>query len=206
MQPIMMKAYNLLLLFFSVLSAFFIISCASMIDNHLNSKSFNTEQYVEDTADTRNYLVKTNNEKVYGEKITGRWEDLVKDRIKIDDQEFKPSEIIAYRRKNTFFLRIDNRYPTYASRIVHGKLNVYTNQYITTSGNNSYQHCDYYVQNGEDSRLTLITTKESIIPLMRDCPKSLQMLSVSNEEFRKAIKQNKNYLNQIFELDNNGCR
>jgi hypothetical protein len=48
--------------------------------------------------------------------------------------------------------------------------------------------------------------QNSIKKLVRDCPLSVEMIDLSNSKIRKAVKKDRNYLNNIFEVYNNDCK
>lgn len=191
-------------------------SCSSFrtVENNLYIKPLKENTSVEDPSDKRYYLIKNNNEKIYGSKITGKWGDLVKDRISIDDQKFNPKEITAYRNGNLFFHSLSEGSLIFVPRVIHGQLNVYihnesfySTSYIQGKSTQTLRWITtYYIQKGEDGNLVQFTSKESILPYIQDCPKAIAMLSITEPELKKAIKANKNYVNEAFETYNNDCR
>jgi hypothetical protein len=172
---------------------------------HLNNR-------VEDRSENKNYLVKNDGTKIYGESISWKTGLLVKDQIKIDDQKFKITEIMGYRTGDAYYGRLGKEY---IKRIVRGKLNVYVQftQVTTTSTDRngfshtrSYTRTDQYGQRGEDGKMVPLAGQKDIKELVSDCPLAVQMADVKNSAMRKAIKKDPNYLNRIFDIYNNDCQ
>ena len=86
---------------FCAVIAFVILALASKV-NQIHYGAFNYSNRVEDRTENKNYLVKNDGTKIYGESISWKTGLLVKDQIKIDDQKFKISEILGYRNGDTF--------------------------------------------------------------------------------------------------------
>jgi hypothetical protein len=150
--------------------------------------------------------------KIYGEKIIWKTGIFVKDQIKIDDQKFKIPEVRGYQTGGVYYARLRN---DFIKRIVHGKINVYVqfSEVTTTSTDHSgfthtshYTRTDQFAQKGEDGPMIQIASQEDIKKWVSDCPLSVEMCEKSNRQMRKAIKQNRNYLNEIFEIYNNDCK
>ena len=157
-------------------------------------------------------MLKTDGTKVYGEKITWKSGMLVKDQIKIDDQKFAMDEIKGYMQKNIFYGKKGNEF---IKRIVHGKINVYvqftqvTSTNTTASGamsTRSYTRTDHYAQMGDDGQMVNIAGQKDIKEMVKDCPLAVEMADLSNSKMRKAIKNDPNYLNSIFDVYNKGCK
>ncbi len=190
----------------------FILFAAASKVNKIHYGAFQYHNSVEDKSDTRNYIVKNDGTKIYGDKISWKSGLIVKDQIKIDDQKFKISEVRGYQYDQTYHGRFKNEY---IKRIVHGKINVYvrfsTDTYTTTDANgfsrtrtttSSYQ----YSQVGEDGEMKPLAGQGDIKKVVADCPLAVEMASLSNGQMRRAIKKNHNYLNEIFEVYNNDCK
>lgn len=194
-----------------VLIVFAFFALASRV-NRIHMGAFNYSNRVEDSSDTRNYLMLNDGTKIYGDKVSWKSGMLVKDQIKIDDQKYKISEVKGYQKKQVFYGRLKN---TYIQRIVHGKINVYvdfTNVTTTTPGpngtmmTNNYVRTDHYSQQGEDGPLVVFANQTDIENLVSGCPLAVEMVHKSDRQLRKAIRHDRNYMNNIFNVYNNGCK
>lgn len=199
------------LLSFCCLVIFAFFALASRV-NKIHLGAFNYSNRVEDPADTRNFIQMNDGSKIYGEKISWKSGLLVKDQIKIDDQKFKLSEVKGYQQNRIYYGRLKN---DYIQRIVHGKINVYVQftQVTSTSTDHSgfshtstYTRTDHYSQRGENGPLVAFGSQKDIKELVAGCPISEEMAEKSNHQIRKAVRNNRNYLNDIFEIYNNGCK
>ena len=198
------------LLSFFCLAAFAFFALASRV-NKIHYGAFNYHNMVEDPSDTRNYIVMNNGSKIYGENISWKAGLLVKDQVKIDDQKFKISEVKGYQMSRIYYGRLRNEY---IKRIVHGKINVYVQFTEVTETKHDdfgfhtthYTRTDQYSQRGEDGPMVAFGSQKDILDLVAGCPLAEEMANKSNNKIRKAIRQNRNYLNDIFETYNNGCK
>lgn len=199
------------LLSLSAVVLFIFLAAASKV-NKIHWGAFNYNNKVEARSDSGNYLVNNDGTKIYGNKITWKSGLLTKDQIQIDDQKFKMDDIKGYRQATIFYHRYGNGY---IKRIVHGKMNVYvqfTDVTSTSTDRNgftrtrTYTRTDHYAQKGEDGPMIHFAGQDDIKKLLSDCPLAAQMIDMSNSKIRKAIKENPNYLNTIFETYNNDCK
>lgn len=199
------------LLSFCCLAIFAFLALASRV-NKIHLGAFNYKNRVEDPADTRNYIQMNDGSKVYGETISWKSGLLVKDQIKVDDQKFKISEVRGYQRDRVYYGRLKN---DYIQRIVHGKINVYVQftQVAQTMTDHSgfthttyYTRTDHYSQRGDNGPMVVFGSQKDIQELVAGCPISEEMAAKSNHQIRKAIRNDHNYLNDIFEIYNNGCK
>ena len=180
--------------------------------NKIHYGAFNYGNRVEDPSDTKNFLVMNDGTKVYGEKISWKTGLIVKDQIKIDDQKFKISEVRGYQTSQTYYGRLKH---TYIRRIVHGKINVYvefTDVTTTTTDHSGFTHTshytrtDQYAQKGEDGPMVALAGQTEIKDLVASCPLAFEMADKSNRDIRRSIKKNRDYLNNIFDVYNSGCK
>jgi hypothetical protein len=206
-----MKDFKKKLLSVCTLVVFISLALGSAV-NKIHMGAFNAGNKVEDKTDKRNYLEKNDGTRIYGEKV--KWQSglLAKDKISIDKQDFKISDIRGYRYNDLFYGRLKNEY---IKRIVHGKLNVYikyTNVSSTTTDRGgftrtrSYVRTDHYTQKGDDGIMTAMAGQKDIKKAVSDCPQAVSMIDLSNRQIRKAIKKDPNYLNSVFDVYNNDCR
>lgn len=191
---------------------FAILALSSKV-NKIHYGAFNYSNNVEDKSETGNYIVKNDNTKIYGKKISWKAGLLSKEQIQIDDQKFKISEIKGYHQGENYYSRLGKG--DYIRRIVHGKINIYvmfTDVSTTTTDRNgfsrtrNYTRTDQYSQKGEDGQLIGMANQDDMKKLVSDCPAAVQMLELSNKKMRKAIRKDPNYLNSVFEMYNNGCK
>ncbi|HMD00510.1 MAG TPA: hypothetical protein VKH37_10165 [Ferruginibacter sp.] len=195
----------------SVCALFILFAVASKV-NKIHYGAFNYSNQVEDMSDTRNYVELNDGTKVYGNKISWKTGLLVKDQIKIDDNKYKISETRGYRYNNSYYKRFKNEY---IQRIVHGKANVYvqfTDVTETTTDRNGFSHTrsytrtDQWGQIGETGEMVGLAGQKDIKKLLADCPAAVELADLSDKKIRKAIKANRNYMNEIFDTYNNGCK
>jgi hypothetical protein len=191
--------------------AFLFIAAGSANINKIHCGAFNSYPTGENKTE-KNYILLNDGSKVTGEKISWKSGLLVKDQIRVDDQKFKIKETRGYFSNGTFYGRIGSGY---AQRIVHGKLNVYyTEEMVTTTSTssngamrtNTHMVCIHYVQVGDDGDLKAIAGQSDIKEYVKDCPKSMEMISKKNKEIRRAIRKNSMYLNDVFIIYNNNCQ
>lgn len=121
--------------------------------------SFNTEDLKDESGNSRNFILKNDGTKVYGDKITYQYGALLKKEITIDKQTFNSAEVRGYQAKGVYYGRVGGRF---VKRIVHGKLNVYaeelmSNKYYAEKFTTSTSQCLHYVQKGETGDLVKIT-------------------------------------------------
>lgn len=180
--------------------------------NKIHMGAFNTSKSTEKETDNRDYLLKNDGTKIYGNKVTWKSGLLTKDQISIDDQKFKIPDIMGYKSEGLYYGRLGKEY---IQRIIHGKLNVYiqytevTSNSVSTSGSvrsRSYTRTDHYAQRGPDGEMIGIPGQKEIGKLVKDCPLAFEMIDISNSKVRKAIKKDRNFLNSIFEIYNNDCK
>jgi hypothetical protein len=190
---------------------FSVFALASRV-NKIHYGAFNYSNSVEDPAETQNYLLKDDGTKVYGDKISWKSGLIFKDQIKIDDQKFKIKEVRGYLQKGVFYGRLRS---TYIKRIVHGKINVYVEftDVTTTSTDHSgfthtssYVRTDQYSQQGDTGPMVTMASQSDIEQLVSSCPLAVELAHKSNHQIRKAIRKDRNYLNEIFDVYNSGCK
>ncbi|MBO9205279.1 MULTISPECIES: hypothetical protein [Niastella] len=175
----------------------------------LKCETFNNQAAPVDSVNSRNFILKNDGTKVYGDKITYQYGVILKQKITIDNQTFNTPEVRGYQAKGVYYGRIGGKF---AKRIIHGKLNVYveesiSNKYMATKNfTATYVECFHYVQKGEIGELVKITTQKDILQFVGDCRKAVEKINLSPAKIRKAIEKDDNYLNKIFEDYNaNDC-
>jgi cytolysin (calcineurin-like family phosphatase) len=99
---------------------------------------------------------------------------LSKHEVDIDRHKFKIADVRGYQLKGDYFARMGT---DFIKRIVHGRLNVYINQYSSSNYDSktnrvSYDtRCEHYLQKGETGELTPLASISDIQEAVSDCPK-----------------------------------
>ena len=198
---------------FFILILFFTLAVSSSQINKLHYGSFVYNNNIEGDEYGKSYLVDNQGTKIYGREVNWKSGLLTKNQIRIDDEKYKIAEIRGYMDHGVFYGRLKNEY---IKRIVHGKLNVYVAFTLVTStdydsrshftSTHSRTRTDYYAQRGENGPLIAFGGQASIKEIVKDCPLSVEMIDKSNGQLRRAIRKNPNYLNNVFDVYNNGCK
>lgn len=196
--------------FTSILAAgfFLFMGAASSRVNKIHCGTFNTIARGEDVKEKRNFVELNDGNRIYGEDISWKTGIIVKDQVKIDGQKFAIKETRGYFSNGEYYGRIIN---SYAKRIIRGKLNVYyTEDVVTSTDSKGYTSqrrvCYHYIQNGDEGELKAIGNQEDIKKYVKDCPKSLEMISKKDKEIRRSIRKDPLYFNDIFTTYNNNCQ
>jgi hypothetical protein len=196
------------LLFLLNLLAFLMLAVSCNVYK-LHCGAFNTNVSLEDSENGKNFILKNDGTKVYGDKINYQYGLILKEEITIDRQIFKSREVRGYQAKGVYYVRIGGKF---IKRVIHGKLNVYVEELMSMKFNATknitlpYIQCLHYVQKGEIGELVMITSQKDIMQFVGDCQKAVEMINLSPAKIRKAIKKDYNYLNKIFESYNaNDC-
>ena len=193
------------------IAAFALLAFASTVNKiHLNA--FKYDNAIEDPSPQGNYLEMADGSRLFGTKIKQTGGLFSKAKIKIDEESYPTLDVKGYREGNSYYIRLGKA--AFIKRIVRGRINVYVHIYQTTStyvsqgrtytSNNT--RTDHYAERDNSGQLTVIAGQREIQELVRDCPKALEMASLSDRELRRAIKKDRNYMNSIFEVYNNGCK
>jgi hypothetical protein len=198
---------------FFILIVFFTLAVSSSRVNKLHYGAFVYTNNVEGDEYGKTYLVDNLGTKIYGKEINWKSGLLTKNQIRIDNDKYKIAEIRGYMDHGVYYGRLKNEY---IKRIVHGKINVYVAFTLVTSTDydphshfshtHSYTRTDHYAQRGENGPMIAFGGQKSIIELVKDCPLSVQMIDKSNGQIRRAVRKNRNYLNNVFDVYNNGCK
>jgi hypothetical protein len=181
------------LLFFSVLTQ----SCTV---NKLHCGILSESRLRESTDDMRNYLVKNDGTKIYGEKIWWNYGILAGKTIFIDKQRFSISEIKTYRMDEVTFVRYGHKY---LERRVHGKLNAYISDRYRSPDRLG---CFHYIQQGDDGKIVPLPNTKVLLKAVEDCPKAFQMVNISMKKLNKALNKNSKYIIEVFNIYNKGCQ
>jgi hypothetical protein len=191
----------------AIVVIFFFIASSSAVNKFQNG-AFNYDNKVEDNDGY--YIVLNDGTKIKGNNIEGQWGLLAKDIITIDNKKFAMKEVKGYRNWSGYYARAGK---DYIKRIVHGsRINIYVSftevntQSKSTGLYNSYTSAYHFAQKGENGPFVVIRSQKSIKELVADCPLAVQMADKSNGDIKKAIKNNSNYLNRIFDVYNNDCK
>jgi hypothetical protein len=189
---------------FLALALFFVMAAAS-------SKRPLTCGYFSDDIgkkeELRNFVEMMDGSRVYGKDV--RWKSglLVKDEVILDGEHFKLSGVRGYQSKGIYYIRERN---DFLKRVVHGKLNVYEHTYTTTQSTGRMTttkiNCAYYTQQGDKGPLKLMRNSDDIRDAVGTCPAAMAKLDLKDRFLRRAIRSNFSYLNEVFEIYNNGCK
>ena len=195
---------------FVAILLFMILAAGSARVNKIHCGAFSTTPSGEDMmADS--YVLLRDGTKVHGEGISWKSGALVRDQIKIGDKTFKINETQGYFKDGIYYAQLGS---DYAKRIIHGKINIYFTQNLSTTTSTDAQGrmrtstrtvCTHYAQRGEGS-IFPIANQDDIIALVKDCPASVAMVDKKDKEIRKSIRKNRNYLNDVIITYNNGCQ
>ena len=106
--------------------------------------------------------------------------------------------------KNIFLRRIvkGDRINIYAKKIVSTNVN----EGRTTTTSTSRERVEYYYQKGANGELIAMPNNKAIKEAVSDCAKAVNMVDKSNAEMRNEIRDNPNYMNEVFDLYNRGCK
>lgn len=195
------------LLSFFVVVIFLALAAGSKV-NKIHTGAFNQYVSVEDRSDG-NYILKNDGTKLYGDNIRWRSGLILNDVITIDGQKFKIADVQGYREGDYFYGRQKNEY---IKRIVHGKINVYIRieeRMEQATGSNirvPVTHSFHYAQKGDFGPMIPLGSQKDIKAVVSDCPAAYAMADLKSSKIRKAIRANRNYLNEIFETYNNDCK
>jgi hypothetical protein len=155
--------------------------------------TFKYTQHAENPADSGNFLVKNDGNRIYGNEITWKSSSFTHGTINIDNQQFGMADVRGYMKKGIYYGLFRG---TYIQRILHGKK---INIYVTF---NSVTVNAYYAQRGEDGEMIKFSQPD-IVNMVKDCPQAVKMASLTDREMNNAIKNNPSYLNSIFDVYNN---
>jgi regulator of RNase E activity RraB len=198
-----MKELKKKLLSVCTLVVFITLAMGSAV-NKIHMDAFKMGNKVEDMNDRRNYLEKNDGTRVYGKKIIWQSGFLTKQKISIDKQDYKFSEIKGFRTEDKYYGISDGEY---IPRVVHGKLNVYlkkTEHYIV--GSNPKTSFNYYLQKGDNGAMIIMVKNDDLKKAVADCPLAASMIDKSNKQLRKSIRKDHNFLNSVFDVYNNDCK
>ena len=190
--------------------AFFLMAIASKV-NKIHGNAFSSEANPEGKVSV-NYVVLNDGSHVTGKSISWKAGAFTKDEIRIDDHKFKLGDVHGYMQNGTYWKRSGNHFMV---RLVHGKLNVYRDSYQTTNTTtdangrmrtNTVTHYVHYAERGENGPMTRLDNQKDIQNAVSGCPLAVELASLSDKKMRKAIRANRRYLNEIFEIYNNDCK
>ena len=192
------------------IAAFFLMAVASKV-NKIHGNAFSSETKPEKKEEA-NYVVLNDGTRVTGKKIIIKNGLFSKSLIRIDDQDFKFGEVDGYMQNGTYQKKKGNGFMV---RLVHGKINIYRDSYTSTNtstdrngrmSTSSNIHYIHYAQRGENGPMFTIANQKDIKEAVSDCPLAVELASLSNGKMRRAIRSNRRYLNEIFEIYNNDCK
>lgn len=185
------------------LFVFFIFAVASSTEQQLRCNSFSRKPLGEDSADV-NYVLMNNGEKVYADRIIWGTGFRAYKNVIADGNKIPFDDVAAYFYKGYYYQKNQLHF---ATRLVHGKLNLYVDE-ITINVNSSTHrtNCIYWVQQGEKGYIRPVRWLSDLRELLKDCPAALKLLEGKQSKMFRAIAKNRDFLNKIFVLYNNGCK
>ena len=133
-------------------------------------------------------------------------------KLSLDGVKYPLFEVKAYKNRGTYYIRLDSGF---IKRIIHGKINVYVlfdeeTGYVGYHGvtvKTHYSFSKHYAQRGENGPLILLANREVLVDLVKDCPLSVSMIGDEGyEQLKKGNKDDPDYLNNICNIYNNGCK
>lgn len=131
-----------------------------------------------------------------------------------DSEDVPRKEVRGYLKGGIYYLFYKGKVLT---RMVHGRINVYEEVYMTTTTQpvrngfgvattSTSNHTRYYYQYGDTGELNMLAGQKEIKEAVAGCEKAVELADLSNGQMRKAIRKNRNYLNEIFITYNEDCR
>jgi hypothetical protein len=191
--------------FFTIL-LFAFLAVSSKGRNKLGMYGFNTQKPVEEASPKGDYVEEKDGTKHYGDNVRIQSGLLLKDLVKIGDAKIKTADVYGFRSGDRFYIATPEGF---GQRVVRGTINVYQVEKQSTygtSGNKVSVTYSYYAENRGDAKLTELRSGEDIRKLVADCPAALALASVKDKELRRGARKDRNYLNNIFEVYNRGCK
>lgn len=158
----------LVIVFTLFLFTFTFISCGSVqpVSTTVVMSSFEFEY--RQPADKRQFVLLTDSSILYGSKVTGWGTGLVnKKAVHIDGKEIPASEVIAFKTKEGYFVKIDNY--TVAKRYVEGRINVY----VARSANDM----TWVLLQKQNGPLQGVSSIDVLKNMLADCPKAYEMIN-----------------------------
>jgi len=173
---------------------------------------FNPRDFDNETSEKGNYIILNGGSFVYGEKITYSTGIIGKGNVKVDGQKYEYPDVVAMFVGNTYFRKIGKEF---ANRVMHGRINIYllteTRTQTTRSVSGAMETRTtsvnrYFAQKGETGSIVPIMSSEDLRALVADCPKSREMVQLTDKQLRKAVRKNRSYLNDLIRTYNNDCK
>lgn len=179
------------------------------IYNQLDRHNISDTPIINYDTITQNYLLKNDGSIVYFKKFKWKAGALQKHEIIIDGEDYDTKDVRGYQYKGIYFGRM-SRY--FIKRIIHGKVNVYiyaesdTHVSSATGMSYGYNYSEYYIQVGEFTDMKKITKTKELAEALSDCPLAAAYAESDYPTLKKALKEDPDYFNSIFQIYNNGCK
>lgn len=133
----------------------------------------------------------------------------------IDGEKIPMKDVKGFRRNGVYYLQT-KKYGS-VRRVVQGVINIYERDYVDKATSKSqgpnpmtFEHkldrTVYLIEKNNSGEVDFLMNQKDIIAAVQDCPLAVQMADLKNSELAKQLKKNKRYLNEIFEVYNNGCK
>jgi len=169
---------------------------------------FDVAESAEQFSDNGSYVELMDGTKVTGNRVRAGNGNGMSERntIGIDDRRFKIAEVRGYKNRNVYFARLGHT-DEFVKRIVTGRINVYLREHMvyrrTTYGDMvATPQNEFFMQLGDGEPMAQITSHKVIVHAVSDCAEALAMANKSSSELRKAIRNDRHYINSIFETYN----
>lgn len=193
------------ILSFITLGIFLLLAAGSAV-NKFSSFSFGPT--TQESKSGEYYVELMNGQRIETDEMKIKGGIITKSVFKADGVTYPLTEVKAYMEDGTYHLRVGKHF---AKRIIHGKINVYEQTYLTHEYDNhtkmpkAVMATRYFYQKADTGELIKMPGQKEVIEAVADCPVALEMADISVGKFNKARRRNRQYLNSIFETYNNDC-
>ncbi len=187
------------LLFIFVLFILFIADVYSQI----KINKMPCDAFVELVFDgTKKYVEKNDGFKIYGDELEFKY--MGRKRVIIGGVSTPLDEVKGFFSKGKYFIR-DGKF--FYKLLVSGKISVYEySQNVSSSSRDiNYRDCIYYTQKEGSDKFILLNNRESMVKILAGCKKAINLINFDYKELNEKVKKNKAYLNEAFQIYNNGC-
>ncbi|MCR6720226.1 MAG: hypothetical protein NVV59_07955 [Chitinophagaceae bacterium] len=197
------------LLSFLMVIAFLIIATASSVQKNETSRFVMGKGKKEsgpDRIELYDGRVIEMNELTFSGKLFG------KTYVETNEGRIPWKEVRAFKRDGIYYLHYGGME---LKRIIHGRINVYAEDYVresteyNTRTQQSVQRRHYLIRyhyQRDGGPVILLVDQSGIEKAVAGCKPALDMVNVPFKTFRKSVRKNRNYINQVFERFNSECK
>jgi hypothetical protein len=179
------------LAFFSLLSTtlFSQLACAAIVHTRSGASG--------------NFVVKKDGNVIQGNKVYASWGNLRVDDQKIDDKDVKEYHrdgfyYIFYKRSLLKRVFAAKKFNVYASEV--------ESQSFSSGKMNTRYSCAWYIENLETGKISLLEDLTSLHKFVSSCPAAVALLDLKAGALRKAVRNDRHYINNALEMHENGCK